>query len=88
MVSYRIVSYRIVSYRIVSYSIVSYRIVSYRIKHQVGGLFVVCGRSILVYGYLGISNIMEFSITSRGIISYVPSTCVGVPSRREVLADE
>ena len=52
---------------------------TYRIAHRIWGLFVVCGCSILVYGYLGGSYITGFPIMCRGIIWYMPRSVEGCP---------
>ena len=39
-----------------------------RIAHRIGGLFVVCGCSILASGYVTVSYIVRFRIMYRGII--------------------
>ena len=56
---------------------------TYRIEHRIGGLFVVCGCSIRVRGYLAVSYILGFGIMCRGIIRYMPRS-VELPPRGAV----
>lgn len=56
---------------------------TYRIEHRIGGLFVVCGCSIRVRGYLAVSYILGFRIMCRGIIRYMPRS-VELPPRGAV----
>ena len=41
--------------------------VTYRIAHRIGGLFVVCGCSILVCGYLGMSCVIRSCAISEAL---------------------
>ena len=42
---------------------------TYRIAHRIGGLFVVCGCSILVCGYLGMSCFIRSCAISEALFS-------------------